>query len=576
MILLKTKHVAKERKLMSKITYNHGSDVELVALSDNENSFGVIIESGYKDFLDAKMSLQSKQVELTTAEAFKNEKLAIKNLAETDYNYLVTQVNRHESILITEQNYIILLASANATLAAEQAILDGMVEGDDPAAYAEQQAIVAAAQVVVDDILAARAADVVTKSDAKDAAQAQYDSDIVLLNTAISDNAVALQTLTDAQASLTVAVLDVENYQNTYNTALEILNVETATLAAINPVTHPTEHAEQQAIVDAAQIAVNTALSDLDAAEVALINAQNAETSAEDAQAITQVAMEFAQAVVAVSSQALDRSIADLDIVQNGVATAETYLDNFQTVAAISLVTYQSANDAYNQAVMDFNLVTAELANAQNILDANILANVIVPAGQIMLRVSEGLYEYEFEDPSNGLSYLYVIKIGETYQTLVMDSPSILEEYYVTLDYFEDYIKGCVNSEFCQDIESSKKIQAASAATRIIDRLNYIGEKVSADQIHEFPRLDQTEVPQTVKAACCEIMLSLLDGIDIDYEFEKLGTTSQKYANIKTTYKDTRYSAHIMAGVPSILAWKLLMLYVDYSSDLSIDLCRVN
>ena len=79
---------------------------------------------------------------------------------------------------------------------------------------------------------------------------------------------------------------------------------------------------------------------------------------------------------------------------------------------------------------------------------------------------------------------------------------------------------------------SEERLKALLMATRIIDRLNYFGSKVSESQEHQFPRTDgsnyDSTVPQQIKDACCEIALALLDGVDVNIERENLSVSKSK------------------------------------------------
>jgi hypothetical protein len=128
-------------------------------------------------------------------------------------------------------------------------------------------------------------------------------------------------------------------------------------------------------------------------------------------------------------------------------------------------------------------------------------------------------------------------------------------------------------------------------ATRIIDTLNFKGNKatvttlisancadgicdswdaisdgcVTRQQIQdaslaqnlEFPRGNDTVVPDTIMCACFEIAHSLLDGKDPEIELENLGIISQGYASVRTTYSRTQVPIdHIINFVPNALAWR--------------------
>ena len=109
------------------------------------------------------------------------------------------------------------------------------------------------------------------------------------------------------------------------------------------------------------------------------------------------------------------------------------------------------------------------------------------------------------------------------------------------------------------DIDRTK---ALTMATKIIDTLNFNGEKTDLEQSNEFPRGDDTEIPQSILEACAEIALALLNGVDPQFEYENLAVNSHAFANVTTTYARQFAQEHLVAGVPSTTAWKLLLPYL--------------
>ena len=108
-------------------------------------------------------------------------------------------------------------------------------------------------------------------------------------------------------------------------------------------------------------------------------------------------------------------------------------------------------------------------------------------------------------------------------------------------------------------------------ATQIIDSLNYVGAKTDSTQLHQFPRtapgstfcpiiegVADTAVPISIEIAAYEIAIQLLSGIDPDIEIENLAAHSQGFSTARTTYERAYALEHIVAGVPSARAWKLL------------------
>ena len=150
---------------------------------------------------------------------------------------------------------------------------------------------------------------------------------------------------------------------------------------------------------------------------------------------------------------------------------------------------------------------------------------------------------------------------------------------YGTVNDALDYFSNRLFSSVWTESEVADRPKALSAATRIIDCLNFKGYKAAvytlletnslataaqireaeASQELEFPRDMDTEVPGEVERACYEIAYALLDGRDPELELETLAVTSQKYAAVATTYnRDMQPVDHIAHGVPSVSAWRLL------------------
>ena len=119
------------------------------------------------------------------------------------------------------------------------------------------------------------------------------------------------------------------------------------------------------------------------------------------------------------------------------------------------------------------------------------------------------------------------------------------------------------------------------AARGIIDTLNYKGVKHSvytlcgssdttgvaleniqaaeASQPLEFPRGEDTEVPEAIRIAEYEIAYALLDGKDPELELENLAISAMGYGTVKTTYERAQLPIeHIINLVPSSVAWRLL------------------
>lgn len=120
-------------------------------------------------------------------------------------------------------------------------------------------------------------------------------------------------------------------------------------------------------------------------------------------------------------------------------------------------------------------------------------------------------------------------------------------------------------------LTGSLTYKAIAMATAAIDRLNYIGSKSSATQENQFPRGGDTEIPADIEKATFEIALALLDDVDPEMEASNLGAISQGYANVRSTYDREVPAPHIVAGIPSVTAWRYLVPYLrdPYTVDIS-------
>ena len=133
---------------------------------------------------------------------------------------------------------------------------------------------------------------------------------------------------------------------------------------------------------------------------------------------------------------------------------------------------------------------------------------------------------------------------------------------YITLEDAETYFDERYNSPSWDAASDTDKTKALKTATRYIDRLNFKGDKYDDDQVNQFPRDDDTVVPDDIQYSCCEVAYALLDGIEPELEFENLDMVSQGYGNVKSTYDRSVKPSHMLAGIPSIVAWRYLLPYL--------------
>lgn len=151
--------------------------------------------------------------------------------------------------------------------------------------------------------------------------------------------------------------------------------------------------------------------------------------------------------------------------------------------------------------------------------------------------------------------------------------------FYGSLIAADEYFENRLHSEVWVDSSIYDRRRALIAASRIIDTMNYKGDKAAvavvlladpeadtaaiytaeASQYHEFPRGTDTEVPSQIEQATYEISYALLDGRDPDLELESLGISSQGIDSVRTTYARGQVPIeHLVNGVPSHMAWRLV------------------
>jgi len=174
---------------------------------------------------------------------------------------------------------------------------------------------------------------------------------------------------------------------------------------------------------------------------------------------------------------------------------------------------------------------------------------------------------------------------------------------YVTIDESQDYFDWRLDSTTWDEASNGSRGKAIVTATRAIDRLNFAGlrtsdvtrllNQVDADgvllgplqldpssdqpspgQPLEFPRNGDTEIPQDIKAACCELALVLLDGIDPEQEMRSLAMLSQRFSSASSSYDPDAARMAQRHGIPSLVAWNLLYPYLADPNE--IRLKRVN
>lgn len=170
---------------------------------------------------------------------------------------------------------------------------------------------------------------------------------------------------------------------------------------------------------------------------------------------------------------------------------------------------------------------------------------------------------------------------------------TISDSIYGSLSEAQAYFDGRLHETAWSAASVADRRKSLLAATRIIDTLNYKGNKATvyalleenedatdeeiraaeASQATQFPRGADTEAPEAIRTACYEIAYALLDGVDPQLELEAIGVSSAGLESVRTTYsRQHKPVDHIINGVPSYAAWRLLLPFLR--DDRSVKLLR--
>lgn len=121
---------------------------------------------------------------------------------------------------------------------------------------------------------------------------------------------------------------------------------------------------------------------------------------------------------------------------------------------------------------------------------------------------------------------------------------------YATLDEADEHLAGVLNTEPWDLSTDVLRTKALMQATRSIQALN-------------VPSYDDVLlVPEDFKIATTEIALKLLDGFDPEVEIHNAGIKSLGFDKLQQTNKSEEIPLHILAGIPSIIAFNILRAHM--------------
>lgn len=141
---------------------------------------------------------------------------------------------------------------------------------------------------------------------------------------------------------------------------------------------------------------------------------------------------------------------------------------------------------------------------------------------------------------------------------------------YITVYDADTYFLTRFPSDEWDSASADNKEKALAHASRLIDTLNFIGDRHLDTQDMEFPRGDDIVVTESVKLATCEIAIALLSGRDIEYEQENLSNKIVLLDNNRLGSDPAAVDLPKVHGIPSRTAWDYLRPFLRDGSSFTI------
>lgn len=152
---------------------------------------------------------------------------------------------------------------------------------------------------------------------------------------------------------------------------------------------------------------------------------------------------------------------------------------------------------------------------------------------------------------------------------------------------FTDYFALNLNNATWNGATMQIKIAALMQATRAIERLNFVGDKLVATQPMQFPRNSippenaptipfpvEYDYPDDIENAAYEEASYLIDNSDTQSALQDINVLSEQLSSAKITYNRNIVPTNYRSGIMSILAWEYLQPYLR--DPLTLNLSRAN
>ncbi len=123
--------------------------------------------------------------------------------------------------------------------------------------------------------------------------------------------------------------------------------------------------------------------------------------------------------------------------------------------------------------------------------------------------------------------------MSEEFETTI----TVGENSYIDTEEANTYFNGRLHTESWGQADHETKEKALKQATKEIDQQPLSGRKADTAQTLAFPRHPDTEVPDAVKDACCEVVLALLERSNSQRrKLQQEGVQSFTLGNMSETY----------------------------------------
>lgn len=144
-------------------------------------------------------------------------------------------------------------------------------------------------------------------------------------------------------------------------------------------------------------------------------------------------------------------------------------------------------------------------------------------------------------------------------------------QHYGTMNGALAFFDNRLHSTDFELATTQDRTSALYQATQLIDSLNFVDDKTDPDQELQWPRGGSEVVPQNIERACYLIAFELLvNDVQLEPFSEKADLASEGHGSARANYNAQDRSPHLVAGIPSFEAWRLLLPHLRSRSELTL------